>query len=71
MEPIFVPQPAEAEQRAVALALDRSGLDLAALPEGYTSHWRRAALREAVERQPGRHVDRPEATPALPEAGAA
>jgi len=69
VEPIFVPQPAEAEQRAVALALDRSGLD--ALPEGYTSHWRRAALREAVERQPGRHVDRPEATPALPEAGAA
>jgi hypothetical protein len=47
-----VPPPSGDEERAVAAAVARVGIELALEPASYRSAWRRAALLEGVERHP-------------------
>ena len=81
MDPMLVPEPEEPEpedtvRRAVALALARSGLECAVLPEAYASPWRLAGIAAGAGavpdtgRWPADDADRAAVTPARRAAGA-
>lgn len=64
MELDVTPAPAESELAAVRRALARAGIRLDGLADVYSSAWRRAAAREAVDDGlvPGRYVLSPRRT---------